>query len=137
MDEGHQQARRAGLQALLLEDRARRDHAHDLAFEKLLPGPRLSLLADRHRVSRGQEARDVRLRRVRWEAAQRHLVRVAAVASGQREIEDRGAGARILEEHLVEVAEPEEEDGVAVLRLDAQVLCEERAPHTRLRFFVR
>src|SRR5262249_51077314 len=135
--ERDQQARRAWLEALLFEDGARRHDAHHLALEELLAGPRLSLLAAGHRMAGCQQPGDVRLRGVRGEAAQRDLVRVAAVPRRERQVENGGAGARVLEEHLVEVAEPEEQDGVAVLRLDAQVLCEERAPHTRLRFFVR
>src|SRR5439155_23580577 len=120
-----EQARRARLEALLLEDRAGRDDAHHLAFHEPAPARR-RLLAYGHRVALGQEAGDVRLRRVRREAAETHLVRVAAVPRRQREIEVARGGRGVLEEHLVEVAQAEEVDGPAVLRLDAEVLREER-----------
>ena len=135
MRERCQQARRAGIEALLLEDGAGGDDAHHLALEELLPLAGLALLADRDRVPGAEKPRHVRLGRVRRESAQRHLVRRAAIARRERQIEHARRDARVVEEHLVEVAEPEEEDRALVLRLDAQVLCEEGAPHTRLRFF--
>src|SRR5438094_5333659 len=118
-------ARRARLEPHLLEARAGRDDAHPLALHEPAPA-RGRLLAHGHRVALAQQARDVRLRRVRREAAERHLVRVAAVPRRQREIEVARGGRGVLEEHLVEVAEAEEEDGPAVLRLDAEILGEER-----------
>src|SRR5262249_6951556 len=114
-----QQARRARVEALLLPDGARRDRPHRLACEELLPLARLPLLADRARVPRPEESRHVRLSRVGREAAQRDLVRRAAVPRREGEIEDRRRGARVVEEHLVEVAEPEEEDRALMLGLDA------------------
>src|SRR4029450_6416491 len=50
-DERRQQAGRARLEALLLEDRPGGDHPHDLALEQLLATRRFALLADRHRMA--------------------------------------------------------------------------------------
>ena len=69
--------------------------------------------------------------------AERRLVGLAAVAGRQRQVADARRRHGVVEEHLVEVAEPEEEDGVLVLRLDAEVLREQRASHTRFFFFAR
>jgi hypothetical protein len=88
-------------------------------------------------VAGGEEPRDVRLARVRREPAERHLVRLAAVPGRQRQVADARRRDRIVEEHLVEVPEAEEEDGVPMLRLDAEVLLEQRASHTRFFFFAR
>src|SRR5207244_4568620 len=120
-----EQARRVRLEALLLEDRAGRDNAHHLALHEPAPARR-RLLAERDRVALGVDARDVGLRRARREAAQGNLVRVAAVPRRERQIEVPRGHLGVREEHLVEVAEAEEEDRLAVLRLDAEILREER-----------
>jgi hypothetical protein len=88
-------------------------------------------------VALGEEPCDVRLRGVRREAAERNLVGLAAIARRQRQVEVARGDPRILEEHLVEVAEAKQEDRVAVLGLDAEILREEvRLPvQTRFRFF--
>src|SRR2546426_660598 len=52
---------------------------------------------------------------------------IAAVAGGERQVENARRGLGVLEEHLVKVAEPEEEDRLAVLPLDAEVLRDQRA----------
>src|SRR5258708_6670579 len=61
-----------------------------------------------------------------WHAAHRYRVRVLLVARGEREAEQRGAAHRVIEEHLVEVPEPEEHERVGVLALDLEVLPHER-----------
>ena len=65
------------------------------------------------------------------------LVGLAAVAGGQGQVAHPRRRHRVVEEHLVEVTEPEEQDRVAVLRLHAQVLPEQRPLHTRFFFFAR
>ena len=110
------------IEVLLFEDRPRRDHADDVALHDTAPARLLALLADRHRVAGGEQAGDVGLARVRREAAQRHLVRLAAVACRERQVADARRHLGVVEEHLVEVAQPEEQDGVLMLRLDAEVL---------------
>jgi len=65
-----------------------------------LPGTGSPSAPDRHPLPRADEARDVSLRRM-----VRHAAHGNAVALGERHIQDARAGLRILEEHLVEVAE--------------------------------
>ena len=124
--ERRKQARRRRIEALLLEDRSRRDDADDLALEEPASA-RLRLLADRDRMARRQQPGDVWLRGVRREPAERDLVGIAAVARRQRQVEDGRRRLGVLEEHLVEVAEPEQQDRGLVLRLDAKVLRDQRA----------
>jgi hypothetical protein len=93
----------------------------------------IELLADRDRVASCQQPADVGLGSMRREATERHLVRGAPIACGQRQIEHARCRRGVLEEHLVEVAQAEEEDRMLVLRLDAQILGQEIALHTRVR----
>jgi hypothetical protein len=127
--------------------------AHDLALHEAT-SPGRGLLADRDRVSRREESRDVWLCGVRREAAERDLVGVAAIARRERQVEVARRDLGVGEKHLVEVAQAEEEDRALMLRLDAEILREEpalpaaapplptdlhprRHGHTRLRFLVR
>ena len=57
-------------------------------------------------------------------AAHRRLVLAAFVPRGEHEVEQRRGALGVLEEHLVEVAEPVEEDRVGDLPLDLEVLLE-------------
>jgi hypothetical protein len=88
-------------------------------------------------VALREEPRDVRLRGMRREAAERDLVGLAAIPRREGQVEVAGGDPRVLEEHLVEIAETEQQDRVAVLGLDAEILREEvRLPvQTRFRFF--
>ena len=52
--------------------------------------------------------------------------RDAVAACGQRDVQRARSDLRVLVEHLVEIAHPEEEDRVGVTRLDLPVLGEER-----------
>ena len=100
---------------------------HDLAGDDPLHGRRIGhLLADRDLEALLEQALDVRARRVVRHAGHRDRVVRPFVARGQREIERARGGDGVLEEHLVEVPHPEEEEGVLVRRLGGQVL-----PHDR------
>src|SRR5690606_16540493 len=50
----------------------------------------------------------------------------------EREIEDAGRDLGVVEEGLVEVAHPEEEDGVGLRGLERPVLLEHRRRHARI-----
>jgi hypothetical protein len=77
---------------------------------------------------------DVAVGRVIRHAAHRRLVFLPLVARGQHEVEQRRRFLRILEEHLVKIAETIEEDRVRHLPLDLEVLLEHRSEfaHERL-----
>ena len=125
------------VEALFFDDRPGRDDADDLAFHQAAAARLLPLLADRDRVPGREEPRDVRLARVRRKPAERRFVRLAAVSRREGQVADARRRDGVVEEHLVEVAEPEEENGGLMLRLDAEVLLEQRASHTRFFFFAR
>ena len=122
-------ARLARLEHLVVEDHARRDDAGHLAPEQAgLPGRLrglLDLVADRDLEPLLEQLRDVAARRVVGDPAHRDPV-VALGAGGERDLEGLRGGEGVLEEHLVEVAEPEEEDRVGDPRLRLEVL-----PHHR------
>ena len=59
-------------------------------------------------------------------AAHRRLVLLPLVPRGEDEVEQRRGLLGVLEEHLVEVAEPIEEDRVGDLSLDLEILLEHR-----------
>jgi hypothetical protein len=56
------------------------------------------------------------------DAGERNLVALAHLPRGKHDFQLPGGDARVLVEGLVEVAQPEQHDGVGVLLLDAEVL---------------
>src|SRR5439155_13648480 len=82
----------------------------------------LDLLADGDAVSLGDQLLEVFGRGLDRDAGQGHAV----AAGGERDAEGAGAELGVVEEHLVEVAHPEEEDRVLVARRDVPVLGEQR-----------
>jgi hypothetical protein len=106
------------VEEILLHRRARGNHLDDVALHDSLARARVGeLLAHGYPLALLEQAGDVRPRRVIGNAAHGH-----ALAVRKREVEEGAGLAGILEEHLVEIAEPEEEDRVAVPRLDRPVL---------------
>ena len=133
-DDGGHVAGRARIQRLLVEDHARRDDADDVALDDALHRPRiLELLAHRDPVAELGQLHQVRPHRVVRDAAHGDGIFLALVARGQREVEDARDVDRVLVEHLVEVAQPEEDDRVRVPRLDVQVLAHQRRRSAGLR----
>ena len=90
-----------------LADRARADDLGDLARDDLAGLRFARLVANRHAAAGFDQLRNVVLRRVIRHAAHRD-----AVSFRQRDVEQGRRVLRIVEEHLVEVAEAEKEQGV-------------------------
>ncbi len=125
---GRQERRLARLEVTSIREGARRHDARDLAFDDALGLLRvLDLIADGHAVALAHEPREVAVHGVPRQAAHRdrRTVRVLR-ARGERELEHARRRQRVLVEHLVEVAHPEEDDRVPVLPLGVEVL-----PHGR------
>jgi len=121
------EARRARVEQLLVEHHPRRHHPDDVALDDPLDRPRvLELLAERHPMAELRQPGEVRPRRVVRDTAHRDRVLLPLVPRGQRQIEDARHVDGVLVEHLVEVPEAEEDDGVRVPRLDVEVLAHER-----------
>ena len=117
----------AGGQEVRLDQRARCEHAHDLASHEALGGLRIfDLIADGHRTAGLQEPGDIAGGGMIGDAAQRHLIGLVLVPRGQRDLEQARTCDRVLVEHFVEVPDAEEEDGVRILLLDLAVLPHER-----------
>ena len=117
----------SGLQGGVVQHRTRSDHADDVPLHKPLGrGGILCLLADGHLVALGDEAGDVALGGVVGDAAHGHLfvkrLIFVLVAGGEGEIQLSGGGPGIGAEHLIKIAQTEEQDGVLVLLLDLQIL---------------
>jgi hypothetical protein len=112
------------VQRVLVQDRARSDDADDLpADDARARAGRLDLLADGHLVAGLQELRQVAACGVKGHAA--HGNPVGALApGGERDAEQLGGTDRVLEEELVEIAEPEEEEGVPGAGLRLEVLAD-------------
>jgi hypothetical protein len=72
------------------------------------------------------ELRDVATSGVVRDAAHGHGVVAPLVTRGQREVQRLRRDQRVLEEHLVEIAEAEEHDPVGIPVLHVQVLPHER-----------
>ena len=123
--------RLAGLERVLVDQRPGRDQPHDLAPHQLLSRTgNLHLIADGHLVPGGDQAGDVPSRRVMWDS--RHGNPIFSLGAGrQRDAEQLRGEAGVVVEELVEVAEPEEEERIARLRLGLVVLAEHRRDRRR------
>ena len=108
-------------------DRAGRDDAHDVPLNETLGKLWiLNLLADGNIVPLCEQTLNVGVRAVIGHAAHGHTVfRIlhVAVTRRQGEIQLLGSQLRVLVEHLVKVAQPEEKHAVRILCLDLFVLC--------------
>ena len=131
LHERRQVARGVGSQGFRIEDRAGRHDAGDVAADEALGGARvLDLVADGDLAARRHELGDVMIDALVRDAAHRRLDVGVLVPGRQRDAEQRRRLLRVVEEHLVEVAHPIEEDGVRDPALHLEVLPEHRG-HTR------
>ena len=115
----------ARVEHMIFEHGTRRNHPRDFAPDNPARHGRIfDLVADGHLATGADELGEVGLRRMERNAAHRH-----ALPLGERDVENLGRFLRVLEEHFVEIAEPEKENGVGGnLALDAPIL-----PHHRCR----
>ena len=124
----HQERRLARVEIRRVGQRAGRDHAHDLALDHALGLLRvLDLLADRDAIALLHQPRDVAVGGVKRHAAHRHGGAGRVLRSRrQRQVERARRHQRVLVEHLVEIAHPEEQQRVAILPLRVEVLAHRR-----------
>ena len=115
-----------GRQQAVLDQRARRDDADDLAPDQPPRRHLADLVADRHPVPLLDQPGDVPLGGVVRHAGHRDALAPADVAARQHDVERLRHDLRVVVERLVEVAQAEEEDGVRMARLDLQVLPTDR-----------
>ena len=107
--------------------RPRGDDAGDLPLDRAARRGRIAdLLADRGRFPFAHEFCEVRLDRMRRHPRHRDRSAARAPAGGERDVEQLRGAAGVVEEQLVEIPHPVEEQGVGMLRLDAQVLRDDR-----------
>ena len=98
--------------------RAGRKNLRHLAFGQLTGARFFRLIADGDFATAFQNARDVIIRRVMRQATHGNTV-----ARGEREVEQLRAGLRVLEKHLVKIAEAEKQQRVfGQLAFDAAIL---------------
>ncbi len=110
----------------VLDDRARGEDARDVARNDRALARGFQLVADHHLVARAQELACVQLPCVIRDAAHGRPSRFAQWARGQRDPHHRRGDDGVVEEDLIEIAEPEEEDSVGMLLFRLPVL-----PHDR------
>ena len=123
-----------GLEERVHHHRARgQDLRHATLDDSLRLRGILELVADRHLVPETQEPAHVGVALVPRDAAHRDRLGILLVARREREAEQGRPPHGVLEEHLVEVTEAEEQEGVGILFLDAPVLPHERRACRRRR----
>ena len=121
--QGGKERRPASFQQRVFRHGARRDDAHHLPLDRPLGFGRVAdLLADGHGLSAPQEPSQVSLDAVHRHAGHRNGLTGRLAARGERDVQQRRRAARIAIEQLVEIAHAVEQQGVGMLRLDAQVL---------------
>ena len=99
--------RLVGIKITPVRDRARTDDLRKPALDELAGDLIANLLTDGHALAGLDEPGDVTLRRVMG-----HPAHGDAVALRERHIQDARRRLRILEEHLVEVPQPEQQDHI-------------------------
>ena len=122
--DGAQVVRAAGLQHGAVHG-AGGHHTDDVPLHQALGlGGVLGLFADGHLVALGDEPGNVAVAGVVGHAAHGGalLLGLGAVPGGEGKVQLLGGKLRVLVEHLVEVPQAEEQDGVFILFLDLQVL---------------
>ena len=126
--DGHQERGFAGIEIPALGEGARTDDPHHFAAHQASRFARvLHLLADGDAEALLDEAGDVGFRGVIGHAAHGDAPAVGVLAArGECQLEGAGGHQRVLVKHLVEVAHPEEDDGVAILALCLEVLAHRR-----------
>ena len=118
----------ARLEQRILGQRPGRYHPDDLAGDDGLGAAParlcgiLRLLADRYPETLADKALQIRLGGVDGHAAHRNVLAPVAPAAGQRNVERLGRRDRVLEEQLVKVAHPVEQEAPRVGLLDGEVL---------------
>ena len=120
----HQKCRLARVEIAGIGQRAGRDDADDFASDEALRLARvLDLIADRDAEPLFHQPSDVAIDGVKRDAAHRDPAAIRILRSrGERDLERARGDEGVFVEHLVEVAHPEEEDGIAMQLLDVQVL---------------
>ena len=103
------------------------DDADDIALDKPLGGfGILGLLADCDLVALLDQSGDVALGGMEGYAAHRRALLLSAVAAREGELQLLGSELGVVEKHLIEIAETEEQDAVLVLLFDLKILLHHR-----------
>ena len=122
---GHEPVAAACVEQALLGQRPRGDDSDHVPSDQRLARPPaglgrvLELLADRDAKALADQPVQVDLGAVDRHAAHRDVVTRMAAALGERNVQGRRCGERVLEEQLVEVAHPEEQQRVGMLTLQS------------------
>ena len=109
------------------------DDAHHRALDRPLVaaspgfGGILDLIADRHLEPGADEARQIGIDGMHRHAAHRDVGAVMPAAPGQRDVERRRRGDRVIEEQLIEIAHPEKQEAPGMAALDLVILRHDRA----------
>ena len=141
--DGDEQARAAGLQEPLLGDRARRDQPHDVALDDRLQSSLLGfrrvfeLLADRDAMAERDQAVEIIVGALDRHAAHADVFAVVLAPFGEHDAERPARDLRVVEEQLVEIAHPVEEQAVGIGRLDLEILRHHRREASRGAFGIR
>ncbi len=137
----------AGVEQAFLGQRAGGDKPHDTALHHRLGAALLRfrrvfhLFADGDAEALADQRQQIALGGMDGHAAHRNIVAQMLAALGERDIERFGSGLRIVEEQLVEIAHPVEQQRFGVARLDVEILRHHRryrfASHDAPRIIVR
>ena len=137
---GDQEPRPAGLEQALLGDGAGRDQPHDVALDDrfraapLRLGRILELLADRDAMAERDQPVEVVVGALDRHAAHADVLAVVLAALGEHDAERPARDLRVVEEELVEVAHPVEQQAIRIGRLDLEVLRHHRRQALRSGF---
>ena len=113
-----------------LDDGTGGDDPHHLPLDQPLGGGGiLHLLADRDLISLGHQAGDIGFAGMEGYAAHRRPFLLPAVLAREHQLEFLRRDLRVVEKHLIEVAQPEKQQALGMLGFDLEIL-----PHHRGNF---
>jgi hypothetical protein len=119
------------IEEIIGEHRAGGDRLHHRALHDALRELRvLDLFADRHAESLFDQATQIVGRCAHGDAREWHGRGPAVVARRERQAEHTRGRLSVVVEHLVEIAHPEEQDGIRMPGLDLAVLLHQRRGRT-------
>ena len=113
----------AVLQHIALDHRTGGDDSYNLSFNDALGGSRvLHLLADGHLVAPAHQLGNIAVCAVEGHAAHRRPLLLAAVPTGEHQVQLFAGDLGIIKKHFIKIAQTEKQNHICIILLDLKIL---------------